>query len=541
MSDLLLKAEFLVANIEDEDQKRPQSDDDKKNKKKGRIKDRPPPIKFNRGDRLCPVLVDVDQNAAETPKCLFPGCAFKHDVAKFMEEKAEDISGSCHVFNVRGRCPRGVTCRFASAHVTENGRNVVNQAKVEATRSQNVKHALTKDLQKKLWKKDYDFEDVDKIVDDAFKAREEGRGSDEKRLKTEKPVIDWKGKIFLAPLTTVGNLPFRRICKRLGVDITCGEMAMTEQLLKGHQPEWALVHRHPSEDIFGVQICGSSPQQGARLAALIRDGHIDADFVDLNLGCPIDLVYKRGMGSGMMARKKPLEILIRSMTAVLNRPLTVKMRTGVHADKHLAPDLAPAVFEWGADLVTVHGRSREQRYTRSADWDFIKTVKERVGVERALFGNGDVMDFEAYEDALTRSGADGVMIARGALIKPWVFTEIKERRHWDISAGERLDIVKEFAMNGLEHWGSDDKGVETTRRFLLEWLSFLHRYVPVGLLERPPQKINERLPRKYVGRSDLETKLASSKCSDWIELTEMFLGKVPDGFRFEPKHRANAY
>ena len=84
------------------------------------------------------------------------------------------------------------------------------------------------------------------------------------------------------------------------------------------------------------------------------------------------------------------------------------------------------------------------------------------------------------------------------------------------------------------------KGVETTRRFLLEWLSFLHRYVPVGLLVKPPQRMNERVP-DYRGRGDLETLLASPKCSDWIGITEMFLGKVPEGFAFEPKHKAHGY
>ncbi|CAG2178059.1 unnamed protein product, partial [Oppiella nova] len=103
-------------------------------------------------------------------------------------------------------------------------------------------------------------------------------------------------------------------------------------------------------------------------------------------------------------------------------------------------------------------------------------------------------------------------IGRGALIKPWIFTEIKERRLWDISAGERLDILRDFVNYGLENWGSDDEGVTKTRRFLLEWLSFLHRYIPVGVLERLPQRINER-PPPFVGRTDLETLLSSGSCN----------------------------
>ena len=111
--------------------------------------------------------------------------------------------------------------------------------------------------------------------------------------------------------------------------------------------------------------------------------------------------------------------------------------------------------------------------------------------------------------------------------------------HWDISAGERLEIVKRFCDYGLEHWGSDAQGVDRTRRFLLEWLSFLCRYVPVGLLERP-QTMQQR-PVAYVGRSELETLLGSRRAEDWIKISEMFLGPVAEGFTFIPKHRSSAW
>ena len=111
--------------------------------------------------------------------------------------------------------------------------------------------------------------------------------------------------------------------------------------------------------------------------------------------------------------------------------------------------------------------------------------------------------------------------------------------HWDISAGERLEIVKRFCDYGLEHWGSDAQGVDRTRRFLLEWLSFLCRYVPIGLLEHP-QTMQQR-PVAYVGRSELETLLGSRRAEDWIKISEMFLGPVAEGFTFIPKHKSNAY
>lgn len=191
-------------------------------------------------------------------------------------------------------------------------------------------------------------------------------------------------------------------------------------------------------------------------------------------------------------------------------------------------------------MLTIHGRSREQRYTKQADWEYIKTVAE-TAAPMPVFGNGDILSYDDYKNALnTAPSLSGVMIGRGALIKPWIFTEIKEKKLWDISSGERFDILKTYVNYGLEHWGSDNKGVENTRRFLLEWLSFLYRYIPVGLLECPPQKINER-PPLFKGRNDLETLMASPSCADWIQISEMLLGPVPENFHFLPKHKANSY
>lgn len=118
-----------------------------------------------------------------------------------------------------------------------------------------------------------------------------------------------------------------------------------------------------------------------------------------------------------------------------------------------------------------------QRYSKAANWDYIEKVARSLHQEKQaipIIGNGDIFSFTEYEEVVAREGISATaMLARGALIKPWLPTEIKERRHWDISASERLDMLKEFVRYGLEHWGSDQQGVDSTRRFLLEWLSFL--------------------------------------------------------------------
>ncbi|XP_075300256.1 tRNA-dihydrouridine(47) synthase [NAD(P)(+)]-like [Opisthocomus hoazin] len=367
-----------------------------------------------------------------------------------------------------------------------------------------------------------------------------GSVTDEDTIKLrarEKKKLEIQGKLYLAPLTTCGNLPFRRICKRFGADVTCGEMAVCTNLLQGQSSEWALLKRHHTEDVFGVQLEGAFPDTMTKCAELLNQT-IEVDFVDINVGCPIDLVYKKGGGCALMTRSNKFEQIVRGMNSVLDVPLTVKIRTGVQEKINVAHKIIPKIREWGASMVTLHGRSREQRYTRSADWDYIAECA-KIASPMPLFGNGDILSYEDANRAM-QMGVSGVMIARGALIKPWLFTEIKEQRHWDISSSERFEILKDFTSYGLEHWGSDTQGVEKTRKFLLEWLSFLCRYIPVGLLEHLPQKINER-PPYYMGRDYLETLMASQNVDDWIKISELLLGPVPTSFTFLPKHKANSY
>ncbi|KAF2932577.1 tRNA-dihydrouridine(47) synthase [NAD(P)(+)]-like [Oryza sativa Japonica Group] len=356
----------------------------------------------------------------------------------------------------------------------------------------------------------------------------------------EKKIIDFREKLYLAPLTTVGNLPFRRLCKTLGADITCGEMAMCTNLLQGQASEWALLRRHSSEDLFGVQICGAYPDTVARTVELV-DNECSVDFIDINMGCPIDIVVNKGAGSSLLTKPMRIKSIVQAASTVTEKPLTVKVRTAFFEGRNRADSIVSDIYDWGASAITVHGRSRQQRYSKLADWDYIYQCAQKAPDQLHVVGNGDVFSFTDWNKHV--SGCSKIstsMIARGALIKPWIFTEVKEQRHWDITSGERFNILKDFVSFGLEHWGSDSKGVETTRYFLLEWLSYTCRYIPVGLLDVIPQRLNWR-PPSYCGRDDLETLMISDSAADWIRISEMLLGKVPEGFTFTPKHKSNAY
>ena len=139
--------------------------------------------------------------------------------------------------------------------------------------------------------------------------------------------IDFHGKIYIAPLTTVGNLPFRRICVEMGADITCCEMAMCNNLLRSQTSEWALLRRHPSEKCFGIQLAGARPEELGDVCELVsRD--LRADFIDLNAGCPIDVLEKMGAGAALLARPNMLKRCLQAMLDRSALSVTVKLRTG---------------------------------------------------------------------------------------------------------------------------------------------------------------------------------------------------------------------
>jgi tRNA-dihydrouridine synthase 3 len=378
----------------------------------------------------------------------------------------------------------------------------------------------------------------------------------------------------LAPLTTQGNVPFRRLCVGLGAELTYSEMAMSMHLLQGNKTDWTLLRAHRSEleaprvapgaavpagydgarDLrFGAQISASTPWSAVKATDTLTRFCPHLRLVDLNCGCPIDTIFKSGGGSALLETPNKMERIVRGMNTVSGEvPVTAKIRTGVRTSRPNAPmvldKLAFGSREHreglgapGCAAVTLHGRSREMRYTKHADWGYIaecaalvKSYNERSaalcdtaaepdprtlppGGRMFFVGNGDCYSHVDYTRDVAEARVDAVMIGRGALIKPWIFEEIEAGQYLDKTPTQRLGYVETFVRHGLETWGSDEVGVTFTRRFLLEWLSFAHRYVPVGLLEVLPPSLNDR-PPPYKGRDEMETLLASPNYKDWIKI-----------------------
>jgi tRNA-dihydrouridine synthase 3 len=368
------------------------------------------------------------------------------------------------------------------------------------------------------------------------------------------------------------------MCVEFGAQLTYSEMAMALPLIPGHKSEWALMKAHATEitppqyssklnsvvqpfydnskDLkFGTQVSANKPWQALKAAEVLNHLVPHLRVIDLNCGCPIELVYRTGAGSALLDAPSKLEKLIRGMNVVSGEiPITAKIRMGTKDNKPTAEKnierLAFGGYESrdrlgapGCAAITLHGRSRQQRYTRNADWAYIaecaalvksynykksdltdtikgsdaRTLPNAPDGRIYFIGNGDCYSHVDYLDHIQNAQVDSVMVARGALIKPWLFEEIEKGQYLDKSSSERLGYVEKFTRYGLEAWGSDEMGIGLTRRFLLEWLSFAHRYIPVGILDHLPPSLQDR-PPAYRGRDDLEILLASDNYKDWIKI-----------------------
>jgi tRNA-dihydrouridine synthase 3 len=269
-----------------------------------------------------------------------------------------------------------------------------------------------------------------------------------------------------------GNLPYRRLCRSFGAQLTCSEMVLAHKLVTGG--EKPLLRHHAEEDAFGVQLAGKHAEAMAEAARMAADA--GARFIDLNFGCPIDLIVKRGSGAALLQRPAKLAEIVGTVRAATPLPLSVKLRLGYNEEKLNVVDLARRCEEAGADALGIHGRTRAQRYRQSARWDLIEESAAAVAIP--VLGNGDLLTPWDLRRRRAQTRERSFLIARGALIKPWIFRELLSGEPWYPTPAERWAIMRRFVDLALEHFGDDDKGRGRVERFFLWHCGFWHRYHP---------------------------------------------------------------
>lgn len=283
-----------------------------------------------------------------------------------------------------------------------------------------------------------------------------------------KALEDGSVPLYLAPQAGVSESPFRRLCRRFGADVVVSEFVSAEGLRRGSERTHAYLRFSDDERPIGVQIFGADPEAMAEAAALVEQTYAP-DFLDINFGCPVKKVVSRNGGSGCLRDLDLVERIIRAVSRSIGIPTTVKVRSGWSEDLRNPVEIGLRCQEAGAQVLTLHARSRTQMYSGHANWDEIAAVVDAL--EIPVVGNGDVWSGEDARRMRDHTGCAGIMIARGSHGSPWIFARARAALDGlplppEPDVAERFAIVLEHARNAVAFEADERTAMRDFRKHL---------------------------------------------------------------------------
>ncbi len=274
--------------------------------------------------------------------------------------------------------------------------------------------------------------------------------------------------LFLAPMEDVTDIGFRKLCKRFGASMVYTEFVSAEALVRSIKSTVSKLTISDDERPVGIQIYGRDTEAMVEAAKIVEEAH--PDVIDLNFGCPVKKVAGKGAGAGMLQNIPLMLDITREVVKAVHTPVTVKTRLGWDSSHLIITDLAEQLQDCGIQALTIHGRTRAQMYTGSADWTLIGEVKRNPRIHIPIIGNGDITSPEDAERAFNDYGVDAVMVGRATFGRPWIFKEMRDYldgRPQDLTLDldRKIDILEEQLRINVERI-DEYRGILHTRRHL---------------------------------------------------------------------------